>query len=104
MLAGTRVAIAGGMHRHLRQIVHEVCSCIDTVAADLERDRPRLARALRSESHALRARAGMSAPRPRPRASAGPRALPRLLYQALDEGLIDARQFDRIRLRAGRRR
>lgn len=79
---------------------------LDRVAEDLQPDRPDLAAALRRQSAWIPRPDIATAPQPRSVAGACA-ALPPLLYEALDEGVIDARTFDKImirRLRAMKRK
>jgi hypothetical protein len=74
---------------------------IDRVASDLAHDQPALAEALRNEAAWI--------PRPEdvdradaPAAGVACAALRPLLYEALDEGVLDARRFDTLMLQRGR--
>jgi hypothetical protein len=83
----------------LQDLLREIHHSIDRVADDLARDRPALAEALRQEAAWI--------PRPEPlmrgaRAPSGGAAacssLRPLLYEALDEGAVDAHHFDALML------
>jgi hypothetical protein len=79
----------------------EIHRSIDRVAEDLARDQPALAAALRKEAERI--------PRPEdvvrgapPAGGAAPESLEPLLYEALDEGVLDARRFDSLMVRQQR--
>jgi hypothetical protein len=90
------------MRIDIADLLSDLHHSIDLVAADLSRDRPDLANALRAQAASI--------PRPddlRPRRSPRtPRAaateLRPLLYRALDEGVVDADKFDRLMLQQNR--
>jgi hypothetical protein len=88
MRAQTFVDLLTDLHRSL-----------DRVADDLTPDRPDLAAALRRQSAWIpRPETVATAPAPRS-TTAACAALPPLLYEALDEGVIDARTFDKLMIR-----
>jgi hypothetical protein len=85
------------MENLIDQLLTELHRSFDLLAEDLMRDRPDLANALRLQTMNI----------PRPPLTVGERAsppspetacseLPPLLYGALDAGLVDAREFDRL--------
>ena len=77
---------------------------LDRLAEELDRDRPVLARTLRREAART---APLAAPEPRRLArplTGRPGALRPLLYRALEDGAVDAQQFDRLMTVAARAR
>ena len=75
------------------KLLTDIHHSLDRVCEDLERDRPDLASSLRAHASWI--------PRPDelvrgvpPTATASVRELRPLLYEALDVGVVDARQFD----------
>ena len=80
----------------LNDLLADIHRSLDRLAEDLSRDRPDLASALRKEAALL--------PKPepsQPRSSSPANCvqLGPLLYRALDEGSLRARQFDRLMIR-----
>jgi hypothetical protein len=73
---------------------------IDLVAQDVAREQPALAEALRKRAAWIPRPDDVVAPLRTARAAAtgegACRALPPLLYRALDEGVLDAKQFDSL--------
>jgi hypothetical protein len=84
----------------LLELVAEIHRNVDRVCLDLEGDRPELANALRAQARAI--------PRPEelvrvvPASNKSVGCLGPLLYDALDEGIVDARQFDALMLARAR--
>lgn len=88
----------------LLNLLLEIHHNVDLLCEDLQTDRPDLATAIREHAAWI--------PRPdelrrgvQPSTKATVEQLGPLLYDALDEGLVDARQFDALmveRVRAGR--
>ena len=83
------------------KLLTDIHHSLDRVCEDLERDRPDLAQALRTHSSWI--------PRPDDIVSLPPLSstdsvheLRPLLYEALDAGLVDARQFDALMLERAR--
>jgi hypothetical protein len=80
----------------LNDLLADIHRSLDRLAEDLSRDRPDLASALRKEAALL------PRPEPSPHQSSSPAncvQLGPLLYRALDEGSLQARQFDRLMIR-----
>jgi hypothetical protein len=103
---GTALAMARGMaHPTLDTLLEELHRSIDRLADDLSLDRPDLATALRRKSESI-PRPADRAPSPAETGSrVACRRLHPLLYHALDEGVVHARDFDALMLlrrRAGR--
>jgi hypothetical protein len=91
------------MHETFLALLTDIHQSIDRVADDLSRDRPDLATALRVQAAWI--------PRPEeidPASDGGGeracRRLRPLLYRALDEGVLDGDQFDRMMLRQNQAR
>lgn len=85
----------------LVRLLTEIHHNVDRVCEDLQRDRPDLAEALRQHAAWI--------PRPDalergvlPSTKASVRRLGPLLYDALDEGVVDARQFDALMVERAR--
>jgi hypothetical protein len=83
------------------ELLRDLHRSIDLVAADVARDRPALAEALRKRAAWIpRPEDVATAVQPvRERNASGDgacRALPPLLYRALDEGVLSAPQFDSL--------
>ncbi len=85
----------------LLDLLLEIHHNVDLLCEDLQRDRPDLAEAIRDHAAWI--------PRPddllrgaQPSTKATVRRLGPLLYDALDEGLVDARQFDALMLERAR--
>lgn len=81
----------------IAQLLTAIHQNVDALCRDLQHDRPDLAAAVRQRAAAI--------PRPyepSPPSTIAPRRsvarLGPLLYDALDEGVIDAREFDRLML------
>jgi hypothetical protein len=81
----------------LVKLLIEIHQNVDLLCEDLEHDRPDLANAIREHAAWI--------PRPeellrgaQPSTKATVRRLGPLLYDALDEGLVDAQQFDALML------
>ncbi len=85
----------------LIDLLNEIHRSVDALCADLQPDRPDLARAIRVHS------AWIPPPDQLERGVMPPvkitvRRLGPLLYDALDEGLVDAHQFDALMLERSR--
>lgn len=85
----------------LLDLLTEIHRNVDRVCEDLQRDRPDLAAALRQHASWI--------PRPDelargvlPSTRTSVRRLGPLLYDALDEGVVDARRFDALMLERAR--
>lgn len=85
----------------LLELLTQIHRNVDRVCDDLQPDRPDLADALRQHAAWI--------PRPEellrgvlPSTRASVRRLGPLLYDALDEGLVDARQFDALMIERAR--
>jgi hypothetical protein len=83
------------------KLLTDIHRSLDRVCEDLERDRPELAQALRSDS-AWIPRPEEIVSLPPPSTTSSVRQLRPLLYEALDAGIVDARQFDALMLERAR--
>jgi hypothetical protein len=86
------------MHETFLALLTDLHQSIDRVAEDLSRDRPDLATALRVQAAWIPRPEDIPDP-PEPDAKRACRRLRPLLYRALDEGVLDGNQFDRLMLR-----
>jgi hypothetical protein len=85
------------MDELVRSLLEDLAHNLDRLADQLERDQPALARTLRFEArHTAPARAEDAATRRSP--------LRPVLYDALDEGALGARDFDRLMVLEARAR
>lgn len=75
-------------------ILSELHASIDRVAQALLPEHPQLAAAMRAHATRLPAPPAPSSPTAR-----APRAVPPLAYRALDEGLLDGEELDRLLVR-----
>lgn len=92
---------AGMRNQAFLDLLTDLHRSIELVAADVGRDRPALAEALRRRAAWIPRpeEVAAAAPAVRARTATGDgacRALPPLLYQALDEGVLSAPQFDSL--------
>ena len=86
------------MHETFLALLTDLHQSIDRVAEDLSRDRPDLAVALRSQAAWIPRPEEIPEPPP-DNAQRACRRLRPLLYRALDEGVLDGKQFDRMMMR-----
>jgi hypothetical protein len=99
---GTALAVRRRMlNQAFVQLLTDIHHSLDRVCEDLERDRPDLAQAMRSHS-AWIPRPDDVASLPPPPSTSSVRELRPLLYEALDAGFVDARQFDVLMLERAR--
>jgi hypothetical protein len=74
------------------KLLTDIHHSLDRVCEDLDRDRPDLALALRAHASWIPRPDEIAVGLPPP--TSGVRELRPLLYEALDAGVVDARQFD----------
>jgi hypothetical protein len=87
------------MHETFLAFLTDLHQSIDRVADDLSRDRPDLATALRLQAAWIPRPEDIPDPSPETDGERSCRRLRPLLYEALDKGVLDGRQFDRMMLR-----
>ena len=85
------------------ELLTDLHRSIDRVAEELVRDRPALAAALRQRASWIPRPEEVVDP-PRPPANEACRAIPPLLYDALDAGAIDGAKFDALMITQKRAR
>jgi hypothetical protein len=86
------------MDELVRSLLEDLSYNLDRLADQLERDQPALARTLRLEARCTEPARAEDAPAPRPS------PLRPVLYDALGEGALGARRFDRLMVLEARAR
>jgi hypothetical protein len=93
---------AVAMQSQLTELLSHLHQSIDRLAADLMRDRPDLALALRVQTASIPRPEELRPLRPPVSARVACDELRPLLYRALEEGVVDAKGFDRLMLKQNR--
>jgi hypothetical protein len=89
-------------HQAFVDLLTDLHRSIDRVAEDLAPDRPSLAAALRKRAAYLPRPEELTVGPPPTSGEQACAALSPLMYQALDEGVLDAREFDALMVRRAR--